>query len=80
MEMRKYSPKHNSKIHPPAPAGMPQLTLQKQITVHKDVNGIAITDDNTILLALGQGTLGGLATLDIESENIDVHQKGKPTF
>ena len=36
-----------------------------------------MTDDNVILLALGQGTLGGLATLDIETERIEVYQQGK---
>ena len=80
MEMRKLSPKHGGKIHPPSPdttEGAPALRLSKQIRVYKDVNGVAVTDDNVILLALGQGTLGGLATLDIETERVEVYQQGK---
>lgn len=54
-----------------------QLMFDKDILINKDVNGIAITDDNTVLLALGSGTYGGLATLDIQTEKLVVNQKGE---
>ena len=51
--------------------------LAKQLRVNKDVNGIAITGDSRILLAIGSGSLGGIGTVDIESGNITVNQQGK---
>lgn len=49
----------------------------KDIPLNKDVNGAALDDGHRLVLALGNGTLGGLGELDLESGEVTVHQKGK---
>lgn len=49
----------------------------KDIQLNKDVNGMALDSGHTLILALGNGTLGGLGELNLETGDVEVHQQGE---
>lgn len=65
-------------IHPlPTTTQISDFTFTKNIRINKDVNGVALTNDGTVLLALGAGSFGGIGELSVDTEHLTVHQSGK---
>ncbi|XP_067941062.1 uncharacterized protein [Watersipora subatra] len=76
MDLTKVQPSASPSKVSPRHEKISDFVLDKQIKVRKDVNGIAVTQNNVILLALGAASRGGIGRLDIETTELTVHHSG----